>query len=146
MTEPRRETDAAGDAVQFSDARAGFIENDVRADDAREFGLERRRALDFEEFCRLALVKQGGDPRGLFAGETLPVKKIDGAVELKKDASETFQLFGQFLPESERGRGDAPFLPREKSARRNGIADVPGGIGGVQGLCHDLRRHFRFTF
>src|SRR5438552_11694702 len=91
----------------------------VWPDDARHLIFERRGALEFDEFRRLALIQPPCDPLGLLAFGALAIKEIDGAVELKQHTAEIFQVFGELRTEAERGRGGSPLVAGEEPLRWN---------------------------
>ena len=66
------------------------------------------------------------DPTRLFAFEALPMKAIDGAIELEEDPAKLFQFLNQGSTQRKGAWRNAPVLVGEQAVGRKAIADEAG--------------------
>ena len=131
LVQPGGQADAAGNGIQFRDAESVLRDEQIGADDARHFVLERRRALQRDQFGGFALVEPARDPFGLFAFDALAVEQVDRAIELQQHAPERFDLFGQRWRRAEGDRRDPPLVAGEQALRGQLVADKARAVRGA---------------
>src|SRR5437660_12416565 len=92
VIKPGGQANSAGDRIELGDAQALLADQKIRTDDARDFVLLGRRALDVDQTLGLANIEPLGHPRRLPAFEAFAIKKINGAIKLQKHAAKRFKL------------------------------------------------------
>src|ERR1017187_681826 len=132
LVQPRRESDSAGDRIQFRHADAMVGDEQIRPDDARHFVFESRQELKLDQFPWFAEVEPARDPFRLFALGALAVKQIDRAIKLQQQASERFQFLHHFRAEAKWSRGGPPVMSGEQAFFRQMIANESRAVSGGQ--------------
>jgi hypothetical protein len=131
LVEPCRQPDAARNGVQFRNGQPRFGQQQIRTDDTRDFIFERRRALQRDEFSRLAKIQPACHPLGHFALGALAVEQIDRTIELKQHPTEGFNFLRHPRAKRKWNWGNLPRLTRKQTSGRKPVSDVIGRRGGL---------------
>jgi hypothetical protein len=123
LIEPRRQTNAARDGIDFGDDVAVIGKNEVRPDDQWQVIAKFFAPRKFHELCRLSIVEIARNPFRLFSFYAELIELIASTLKDEEAMTELLKLPRKFFVNRERFGRKQPIFVGEKSFGRKGASN-----------------------